>query len=211
MLALQVYSLDAVIDLYKFQIFREVWLHARLSHENIIALHAAFQEGDQVIMVEEYADGCDLLALLQRHGGRLSEQLSVQAVLGPFVRALDYMHSMGILHRDVKPENILFTKDMVLKLGDFGLAIDVSKEAPVTRAGTLDYMAPEVLRCPYKSRPEENKGDVSMHYGGAADVWAVGVLAFELLAGFPPFYDPCRSVTGACARVCVGGAGKQEG
>lgn len=57
---------------------------------------------------------------------------------------LQYLHTRGIIHRDIKPENILFTSDMTLKLADFGLAIDLRRERAVTRAGTLDYMAPEV-------------------------------------------------------------------
>ena len=58
------------------------------------------------------------------------------------------MHTRGIIHRDIKPENILFTKGgMCLKLADFGLAIDLRQERAVTRAGTLDYMAPEVRGC----------------------------------------------------------------
>ena len=59
--------------------------------------------------------------------------------------------------RDIKPENILLTADKVLKMADFGLSINSAEERPVTRAGTLDYMSPEVLRCPEKSLPEENK------------------------------------------------------
>ena len=57
---------------------------------------------------------------------------------------MQYLHTRGIIHRDIKPENILFTSDMTLKLADFGLAIDLRRERAVTRAGTLDYMAPEV-------------------------------------------------------------------
>jgi serine/threonine protein kinase len=57
---------------------------------------------------------------------------------------VQYLHTLGIIHRDIKPENILFAKDMTLKLADFGLAIDLRRERAVTRAGTLDYMAPEV-------------------------------------------------------------------
>ncbi|GFH26233.1 protein kinase domain-containing protein, partial [Haematococcus lacustris] len=137
---LKVYTLPAVCDLYKYQIYREVHVHAQLRHANIVLLLAAFQEGDKVVIVQEYADGCDLFTLLHKYGGRLSERLAVQMVLEPFLRVLNYLHLRGIIHRDIKPENIMFTKNMVLKLGDFGLAIDMREERAVTRAGTLDYM-----------------------------------------------------------------------
>ncbi|GAX83446.1 hypothetical protein CEUSTIGMA_g10871.t1 [Chlamydomonas eustigma] len=192
---LKVYTLAAVCDLYKFQIYREVFLHSSIQHENVVAMHAAFQEGDNVVMVQEYADGADLFSVTKKYGGRLSERLAVQMVLDPFLRVLHHLHSKGIIHRDIKPENILFTKNMSLKLGDFGLAIDLKEEKAVTRAGTLDYMAPEVLQCPYKSRPDENKGNDQLHYNGGVDSWAVGVLAFELIMGYPPFYHQTREGT----------------
>lgn len=192
---LKVYTLAAVCDLYKYQIYREVRVHAALQHENIVHLYASFQEGDKVIMVEEYADGADLFTLLHKYGGRLSERLAVQMVLEPFMRVLQFLHSRGIIHRDIKPENIMFNKNMCLKLGDFGLAIDLREERAVTRAGTLDYMAPEVLKCPFKSRPEENKDNNRLHYSARVDSWALGVLTYELLVGFPPFFDQSRKST----------------
>lgn len=192
---LKIYHLKSICELYQYQIFREVRLHASLQHENIITLHAAFQEGDQVVLVQEYADGSDLFNLLQKYGGRLGERTAVQLVLDPFLRVLQYLHSRMIVHRDIKPENILFDKNMTLKLADFGLAIDLRQERAVTRAGTLDYMAPEVLACPYKSHPEENKEKVHLHYSNGVDAWAVGVLTYELLVGFPPFFDQTRQVT----------------
>lgn len=70
---------------------------------------------------------------------------------------------------------------------DFGLSINSIEERPVTRLGTLDYMAPEVLVCPDKKHPDENKGNVSLAYGGEVDAWGVGVLTYELLIGRPPF------------------------
>ncbi|GFR43552.1 hypothetical protein Agub_g4645 [Astrephomene gubernaculifera] len=192
---LKIYHLMSVCDLYKYQIYREVRVHSSLCHENIVHLYAAFQEGDKVILVQEYADGSDLFTLLHKYGGRLSERLAVQLVLEPFLRVLQYLHSRAIIHRDIKPENILFNKAMCLKLGDFGLAIDLREERAVTRAGTLDYMAPEVLRCPFKSRPEENKDNERLHYSARVDAWAVGVLTYELLVGFPPFFDQSRTST----------------
>ncbi|EFJ51022.1 serine/threonine protein kinase [Volvox carteri f. nagariensis] len=192
---LKIYHLMSVCDLYKYQIYREVRVHSSLCHENIVHLYAAFQEGDKVILVQEYADGSDLFTLLHKYGGRLTERLAVQLVLEPFLRVLQYLHSRAIIHRDIKPENILFNKAMCLKLGDFGLAIDLREERAVTRAGTLDYMAPEVLRCPFKSRPEENKENDRLHYSARVDAWAVGVLTYELLVGFPPFFDQSRTST----------------
>ncbi|KAG1676372.1 hypothetical protein FOA52_001167 [Chlamydomonas sp. UWO 241] len=194
---LKVYTPASVCDLYKYQIYREVALHSRLQHENVVTLHAAFQEADKVVLVEEYADGADLFNVMQQHGGAMTERLAVQLVLEPFIRVLHYLHTQKIMHRDIKPENILFSRDMVLKLGDFGLAIDIGQEKPVTRAGTLDYMAPEVLKCPYKSYPDENKDNSSLQYGETVDSWAVAVLAYELLVGTPPFYNTSRTETEA--------------
>ncbi len=127
---LKVYTLAAVCDLYKFQIYREVHLHSGLQHENIVShehscatlwitifshplsrhvspslqvtMHAAFQEGDKVVMVQEFADGADLFTVLHKYGGRMSERLAVQMVLEPFMRVLSYLHARGIIHRDIK-------------------------------------------------------------------------------------------------------------
>ena len=67
---------------------KQVRLHASLGHEHVVALHAAFREGDHVVLVQEYAEGGDLFALLQAYGGRLSERVAVQMVLEPFLRVL---------------------------------------------------------------------------------------------------------------------------
>jgi len=102
--------------------------------------------------------------------------------------ALTYLHSKGIMHRDLKPENIvLVDDDYSIKLIDFGLSIDYTHERPVSAVGTLQYMAPEVVICPTKSRPEENKDNPLLQYGTGSDIWAVGVIAYELLTGRAPF------------------------
>ena len=86
----------------------------------------------------------DLYAELSRHGGYMLEAHVVKNIMAPFLTALHHLHSRGILHRDIKPENILLTDQGELKLADFGLAIDTTKEKPMSRVGTLDYMPPEV-------------------------------------------------------------------
>ncbi|EFJ49005.1 hypothetical protein VOLCADRAFT_90411 [Volvox carteri f. nagariensis] len=90
----------------------------------------------------------------------------------------------------MQPENVLFTSDWKLKLADFGVSIDLSKERAVTRTGTVTYMAPEVARCPLKIHPEDNKLDEHLAYGTACDIWGLGVLTYELLVGFTPLNAP---------------------
>lgn len=68
----------------------------------------------------------------------------VKNVIAPFLATMAHLHARGILHRDIKPENILLTDKGEIKLADFGLAIDTVREKPMSRVGTLDYMAPEV-------------------------------------------------------------------
>lgn len=100
-----------------------------------------------------------------------------------------FFHPFYYLIRTPQPENILFDNDMRLKLADFGLCCDLSVERPVTRCGTLDFMSPELLHCP---RPDEHDYTKDLPlYNGKIDVWAVGILAYELLheEGQTPFND----------------------
>lgn len=187
MVALKVYHLESLCELNHYQVLREIRVHAGLHHQNIIHLFTSFQEGNDVVLVQEYAENGDLYRLLHKNGGRLAERQAVEMVLAPFLHALHYLHTRGIMHRDIKPENVLFTDQWVLKLADFGLAIDLNEERAVTRAGTLDYMAPEVLRCPPKNLPQENKHLSQLFYNNSVDAWAVGVFAYELIVGYPPF------------------------
>ena len=90
------------------------------------------------------------------------------------VLALHYLHSRGVAYRDLKPENLLIGGDGHLKITDFGFAKKI-KDRSFTLCGTPEYLAPEVI--------------LSSGHNHGVDWWALGVLLFEMLAGFPPFYD----------------------
>ena len=136
---------------------------------------------------------------MRRAGGKLREPRVAASVIGPCLDAVAFLHARGVAHRDIKPENILLCRDAhgehMVKLADFGLSIDASLERPVTRAGTLDYMSPEVVRCPEKCGPLDNKDRPDLEYGPSVDVWALGVLAYELVVGRPPFEAESRGDT----------------
>ena len=102
----------------------------------------AFEDTDHVALIIEYAAKGDLFDLLRHMGGRMKEADVVARIMTPFMKGLAYMHSLGVIHRDIKLENTLFSVDGTLKIADFGLSVDANHEAPVTRLGTLDYMSP---------------------------------------------------------------------
>ena len=152
----------------------EARIAASLQHPNIVTVYEAGQDGDFVFMAMEYVEGQDLAALL-RQRGRLHPDEAI-AILRGVALALDYAHQRGIIHRDVKPSNVLVSEDGVVKLMDFGIARVVGGERHTKTGvlvGTPEYMAPELW---------EGKEADKM-----ADLYALGVMAYEMLTGEVPF------------------------
>jgi len=152
------------------QFRREARAAARLAHPNVVAVHDSGEERGLPWIVMEYVDGQTLRALLEARG-RLDLETTAE-LLGEVADALDHAHRHGIAHLDVKPENVLITSDSV-KVADFGLARAAQGARDHALAGTAQYCAPEVLR----------GGAVD----GRADVYSLGVLAYECLTGHAPF------------------------
>ena len=153
---------------------REGRAYAKLRHEAIVQVHDLVEKDDGLYLVTELVDGTDLAKLLAQ-GGALPPDC-VALVGARVADALDYVHFNALLHRDVKPANVMVSRDGEVKLMDFGIAKG-EDDASLTRAGMLvgspSYMAPEVL--------------AGGEAGPLADVWALGVSLYELLTGEKPF------------------------
>jgi serine/threonine protein kinase/DNA-binding NarL/FixJ family response regulator len=162
-------------DEARARFLREARAIARLSHPNIMTLHDVGREGGWNYLVLEHIPGHDLHDLLIERGGALLVTEALRAIRGT-LRALAYAHGQDIVHRDVKPGNIMVTPDGQVKVTDFGLALargDVRLTQEGTIVGTVLYMAPEVV--------------MGMPADGRSDLYAVGAVLYELLAGRPPF------------------------
>jgi eukaryotic-like serine/threonine-protein kinase len=147
---------------------------AKLNHQNIAALYSFFRQGDEFFMVMEFMRGRTLDEIVSKSG-----PMSCEEAVPLFCHALEgigYAHRLGIIHRDIKPANMMLTDDGTLKVMDFGIA-RVLGTARMTRAGnligTIEYMSPEQVR--------------GQETDERADIYALGVLLFELLTGRLPF------------------------
>jgi eukaryotic-like serine/threonine-protein kinase len=151
---------------------REGRLAARLGHPNIVRVYDVGEADGRPYIAMEHVDGETLADLLARRG-KLSaaetEDLGAQAA-----RALVAAHAAGLVHRDVKPQNLLLRRDGVLKLGDFGIAVGLE--------GTRLTMAGTVLGTAAYLAPEQARGE---HVTAAADVYALGLVLVEMLTGRP--------------------------
>lgn len=157
----------------KVLIEREISIHSQLDHQHIIQLYAAFKEGLYVVLVLEYAEQGDLLPALQWN---LTEHELKYNIIKPTLLTLQHLHDNGIVHRDIKAENIFLDKEGNIRLGDFGLAIDKTLEVPKTpRVGTSLFMAPEVRQSNDKSAQRITS------YDEKVDVYSLGRMILEFI------------------------------
>jgi protein kinase A len=150
----------------------EVAVLRLLDHPGAVRLRAALQDGACVHLVMDLAAGGEFFSHL-RAAGRLPED-AARFYAAEAALALEHLHARNVAYRDLKPENLLLDSDGHLKLADFGFAkVLPPGRRTYTLCGTPDYLAPEVIL---------NKG-----HGRAVDWWALGVLVYEMLCGYPPF------------------------
>ncbi len=183
---------------------REARVLAKLNHPNIVTLHDFGQAGDYFFLLMEYVDGVNLRQAMRT--GKFTPEQAL-SVVPKICEALQYAHSEGILHRDIKPDNILLDSRGNLKIADFGIAKVVGTEADPfstssssgavtalthasTSLGTPQYMAPEQVTDP-------NKVD------HRADIYSLGVVFYEMLTGELPTgeFVPPSQVSQVDARI----------
>mmetsp|Transcript_7773 Transcript_7773/g.8564 ORF Transcript_7773/g.8564 Transcript_7773/m.8564 type:complete len:610 (+) Transcript_7773:194-2023(+) len=143
-----------------------------IAHPGVVRLFSTYNDQDSVYMLLEYVPGGEMFMYIRQYG-RLQESW-VRHYVAELVLILEYMHSKDIIYRDLKPENILLDVGGHIKLTDFGFAKIVT-DRTWTMCGTPDYIAPEII---------EGKG-----HNKAVDWWSLGILIFEMLAGYPPFTE----------------------
>ena len=145
---------------------------SRVRHPFIVDLHATFQDNLNVYMLLSYVPGGELFTHLRR-AHRFTPDVT-RFYLATIILALKYLHSFNIIYRDLKPENLLLDSRGYLRLTDFGFA-KIVDDRTWTLCGTPEYLAPEIIQ--------------SDGHGKAADWWACGILCYEMLVGYPPFFD----------------------
>jgi ABC-type transport system substrate-binding protein/DNA-binding beta-propeller fold protein YncE/tRNA A-37 threonylcarbamoyl transferase component Bud32 len=167
----------ALDEHFRERFSREARLAMSLEHPNVVPIHDAGEANGRLYLVMRCVDGTDLRVLLREEGAL--EPVRALAIVAQVAQALDAAHANGLVHRDVKPSNVLLDENDHVYLADFGLtrrqSVDAAALGDMRSLGTPSYLAPEQIA----------GGPID----GRADVYSLGCLLFESLTGEPPFAD----------------------
>jgi eukaryotic-like serine/threonine-protein kinase len=201
----RLYATYVADDVFRERFFREARVAARLSHPNLVAVYDVGEEDGAPYIVMEYVEGEDVAELMAREGPLPAER--AVALLLQVCAGLEHAHAAGLVHRDIKPQNLLVRRDGVVKIADFGIARAL-EGTQLTQAGT-------VLGTAAYLAPEQAAGEL---VGAAADIYSLGAVAYELLSGRTPYEfssladlavkqrqppPPLRDVPGALERAVL--------
>jgi len=160
----------------------EVQILKAVSHPNIVKLRGAYETKAHFYLVMELISGGELFDKIVELQSYCEKDAST--IVRQMIGAVKHLHDKNIVHRDLKPENLLLESDSPtspIRLADFGLSKFIDPKSPLNvPVGTPGYVAPEVVEC-----LDDNK----RAYGKEVDLWAIGVITFILLCGYPPFYS----------------------
>jgi calcium-dependent protein kinase len=164
-------------DKTRAEFMKETTIMQQFDHVAICKLFEVYEKGDVLYMVLEYLDGGELFDRISE-GALANEQIPI--ILEQVARALKYAHNAGVAHRDLKPENVCFCDKTTsqVKVIDWGLSSEFTKGAMKSHVGSPTYAAPEVFEA----------ADCPTPYSKSCDLWSLGVLAYVMITGKPPFW-----------------------
>ncbi|KAI9224373.1 kinase-like domain-containing protein, partial [Blastocladiella britannica] len=192
------------------RVANEITIQSRLRHRALVRMYASFHDAEYIYMLMEACEGGTVFEYLQLRGGRVSEP-EARGVVRSVVDGLMHLQQNRIMHRDLKPGNLLITADGDVKIGDFGLATMIQppdahplpphmlsgdadgsnkRNNHQTLCGTPNFIAPEIV--------------VHQQYSTPVDMWSLGCLMVMLLTGKPPFETEDGAVEGTFKRAAAG-------
>lgn len=180
--AVKVFDAEGVVgddlDEYRERFQREARAVARLRHPNIVDVYQFGQSGSLYYMAMTMVEGRDLRTVLKEYiaAGRRASHAEIVRIMTDVASALDYAHAEGVIHRDVKPSNIMIMADGHAMLTDFGLALNVPEGTIGSTFGSVHYIAPEQAMNSALAVPQ-------------SDLYSLGIVLYEMLAGKVPFDD----------------------
>jgi non-specific serine/threonine protein kinase len=157
----------------KARLIREAQAAASLDHPNICGVHGFHEEGGQTFIAMAYIDGASLAEKIKQRPLALEEACDIAIQIG---EGLQEAHDQGVVHRDIKPANVMLTRKGRVKITDFGLAY-LAGRSKLTKSGTT-------MGTPLYMSPEQALGQAADR---RSDIWALGVVLYEMIAGKPPF------------------------